>query len=286
MFEAPLCMAFLGRCLISSLSCSFSCECMCTDHMMERIPLPLWYQIYGELIQGKTHVCNGLIQQGDLETLLEAVAFTPGQSEGVCCTSYWWPIKHYKVAFWWFTAPSACSAGAHGDAQQFAHVWRGGCCYHFTSIKKNTSSVLYNFFKEHTWLFCVMWQHMVQEIVMVFRLYSLHVTDICIILIFHMLQLVVFYFRSNFKGDAASLNFPAWCFLAKTRHFIPYCDDFILCCNWHHIAIYLGIICVDIIWAYSSVNFRVNFLADNVHYHPGEEWICIFSLCVCFCCFC
>lgn len=37
---------------------------------------------------GKTHVWNGLIQQGDLETLLEAVAFTPGQSEGVCCTSF------------------------------------------------------------------------------------------------------------------------------------------------------------------------------------------------------
>lgn len=92
-------------------------------------------------------------------------------------------------------------------------------------------------------------------LVLAFRLYSLHVTDICIILIFHMLQLVVFYFRSNFKGDAASLNFPAWCFLAKTRHLIPYCDGFNLCCNWHHIAIYL----VDYMYGYHLSIFFSNF---------------------------
>lgn len=92
-------------------------------------------------------------------------------------------------------------------------------------------------------------------LVMAFRLYSLRVTDICIILIFHKLQLVVFYFRSNFKGDAASLNFPAWCFLAKARHFIPYCDDFNSCCNWHHIAIYL----VDYMYGYHLSIFFSNF---------------------------
>lgn len=64
-----------------------------------------------------------------------------------------------------------------------------------------------------------------------------------------------FYFRSNFKGDAASLNFPAWCFLAKTRHFIPYCDGFNLCCNWHHIAIYL----VDYMYGYHLSIFFSNF---------------------------
>lgn len=53
MFEAPLCMAFLGRCLISSLSHSFSCECVCAEHVMDGIPFSLWYLTYGGLIVGK-----------------------------------------------------------------------------------------------------------------------------------------------------------------------------------------------------------------------------------------
>lgn len=94
-------------------------------------------------------------------------------------------------------------------------------------------------FKEHGLLLCVTWLLMVQEIVMIFRLYSLHATEkYIIILFFHMLQLVVFYFRSNFKV-LLPLHFSAYCFLAKTRHFIPNYYDFNFCCNWHHIAIYL-----------------------------------------------
>lgn len=72
-----------------------------------------------------------------------------------------------------------------------------------------------------------------------FRLYSLHATEIyIIILFFHMLQLVVFYFRSNFEA-LLPLHFSAYCFLAKIRHFIPNYYDFNWCCNWPHIAICL-----------------------------------------------
>ena len=111
----------------------------------------------------------------------------------------------------------------------------------FTSIEKKKKSLVSSriyLFKERALLLSVTWLHMVQEIVMIFKLYSLHATEIyIIILFFHMLQLVVFYFRSNFKV-LLPLPFSAYCFLAKTRHFIPNYYDFNLCCNWHHVSIY------------------------------------------------
>ena len=59
--------------------------------------------------------------------------------------------------------------------------------------KKNPNISRIYLFKEYALLLCEIWLHMVQEIVMIFRLYSLHATEIYIvILFFHMLQLVVF----------------------------------------------------------------------------------------------
>lgn len=63
------------------------------------------------------------------------------------------------------------------------------------------------------------------------------------------------FFISDLILKVLPLNFPAWCFLAKTRHFIPHYDDFILYCNWHHIAIYL----VDYIYGYHLSIFFSDF---------------------------
>lgn len=104
---------------------------------------------------------------------------------------------------------------------------------------------------------------MVQEIVMIFRLYSLHATEIYIvILLFHMLQLVVFYFKSNFKV-LLPLHFSAYCFLAKTRHFIPNYYDFNSCCNWHHIAIYAVVYMYKYHLSIFLSHLQTKFLADN-----------------------
>lgn len=58
MFETPLCMAFLGRCLIKQCDSNAACPVVVAvnvsrKHMMDQIPLSIWYLIYGGTSVGK-----------------------------------------------------------------------------------------------------------------------------------------------------------------------------------------------------------------------------------------